>query len=313
MRAAALWIPGSVRLNNSAVYQPDEPFQVAGFTVTPYSVDHSAFDSYALLVKAGDKKVFYSGDFRNSGYASYKTKKLLKNPPKDVDALLMEGTTIGSDTHGNVPEESLTNRICNAVKDDTGLVFLAASSQNIDRLVTAIKAANRLNRRLVIDNYAYSVLMATGIKSITGALSRVKVFIHRRQRLKIMRDNLFAERPPGRMRLFEDDLVAEQEKYILLYRFAHIETFKYAKLKNPLLIYSMWNGYFDRDEAIKKFIAAKGIRLEHIHTSGHADIKTLQSLAKAVKPKILIPVHTENPGKYTELFDNVKITKELEL
>jgi ribonuclease J len=313
MRAAALWISNSVKLSNAAVYLPYKPFQVAGFTVTPYPVDHSAFDSYALLIEAGGKKVFYTGDFRSSGYASYKTKSLLKNPPKDVDALLMEGTTVGSDTHGNAPEESLTDRICNAVRADTGLVFLAASSQNIDRLVTAIKAANKLKRTLVIDNYAYSVLKATEIKSITGALSRVKVFIHRRQKLKIIKDKLFDERPPSRQRVYEDDLIAGEKKYILLYRFAHTETFREAEFKNPLLIYSMWSGYFDRDEAIKKFISDKGFRYEHIHTSGHADVKTLQRLAKAVKPKMIIPVHTEKPEAYMGLFDNVKITKDIEL
>lgn len=32
------------------------------FTVTPLLVDHSAFESYALLVEAGGRRLLYSGD-----------------------------------------------------------------------------------------------------------------------------------------------------------------------------------------------------------------------------------------------------------
>ena len=85
------------------------------------------------------------------------------------------------------------------------------------------------------------------------------------------------------------------------------------KLRNPLLIYSIWIGYFDKDEAIKKFIKDKDIRYEHIHTSGHADINKLKQLTEILKPKMLIPVHTEKPLIFKELFDNVVMTKEIEI
>ena len=313
MREAAVWIKNSVVLKNAATYQPYKPFETAGFTVTPYPVDHSAFDSYAFLVEADGKRVFYTGDFRVSGYAAYKTKKLLKNPPKDIDALLIEGTTIGSDTHENLPEESLTDKIVDAVNADTGLVFLAASSQNIDRLVTAIKAANRLKRKLVIDNYAYAMLKATNIKSITGALSRVRFFIHQQQRIKIVQDGLFESMPPKSKRIYETELLANQEKYIILYRYHHIGFFKDAELRNPLLIYSMWREYYNRDEKLKSFVADKKMNMAHIHTSGHADVKTLQKFANAIRAKMVIPVHTEKPQLYMDLFSNVLITKHLEI
>ena len=43
------------------------PVEIGPFRVTPYLVDHSAFDAYALLVEADGKRVFYSGDFRGHG------------------------------------------------------------------------------------------------------------------------------------------------------------------------------------------------------------------------------------------------------
>jgi ribonuclease J len=301
-------------LKNVAVYHPNKPFEAAGFKVTPYPVDHAAFDSYALLVEADGKKVFYTGDFRQSGYAAYKTENLLKKPPKEVDALLMEGTVVGSDSHENTPEKDLPDKITDAIQStDTGLVFLAASSQNIDRLVTAMKSANKLKRTFVIDNYAYSILKATELKSIIGALSRIKVFIPKYQRIMIKKNKLFDKLPPPYNRVYEEELLRNQEKYILLYRHAHIELFRNAELRNPLLIYSMWIGYFDENEALKNFMADKGIRYEHIHTSGHADMNALKRFADTVKPKMLIPVHTEHPLFFKELYDNVNAVREVEL
>ena len=43
------------------------PFSCGSFSITPYLMDHSAFDAYAFLIEAGGKKVIYSGDFREHG------------------------------------------------------------------------------------------------------------------------------------------------------------------------------------------------------------------------------------------------------
>ena len=72
-----------------------EPIVLGPFTITPYLMDHSAYDAYAFLVEAKGKKVFYSGDFRSHGRKCVLFERLLQNPPKDVDVLLMEGSTLG--------------------------------------------------------------------------------------------------------------------------------------------------------------------------------------------------------------------------
>ena len=41
--------------------------EIGGFKVTPYPMDHLAYDAYAFLIEAEGKKVIYSGDFREHG------------------------------------------------------------------------------------------------------------------------------------------------------------------------------------------------------------------------------------------------------
>jgi mRNA degradation ribonuclease J1/J2 len=71
------------------------PITLGPFTITPYLVDHSAYDAYAILVEADGVGLFYTGDFRAHGRKGKLFYKLLRLPPKHVDVLLMEGTTLG--------------------------------------------------------------------------------------------------------------------------------------------------------------------------------------------------------------------------
>ena len=45
----------------------------------------------------------------------------------------------------------------------------------------------------------------------------------------------------------------------------------------------------------------------YAHTSGHADIDALKKFASALKPKKLIPIHTEYKEEFSEHFENVAI------
>jgi ribonuclease J len=55
-------------------------------------MDHSAPDAYAFEIECDGKRLFYSGDFRAHGRKAKLFKNLLKNPPKKIDVLIMEGT-----------------------------------------------------------------------------------------------------------------------------------------------------------------------------------------------------------------------------
>jgi ribonuclease J len=76
-------------------FRSSRQFRVGPFAVTPFLVDHSAFDAHAFLIEVGGRRIFYTGDFRFSGRKAVLSRRLLENPPRDVDVMLMEGTTLG--------------------------------------------------------------------------------------------------------------------------------------------------------------------------------------------------------------------------
>ncbi|MCL0047333.1 hypothetical protein M1M98_03625, partial [Thermodesulfovibrionales bacterium] len=56
----------------------------------------------------------------------------------------------------------------------------------------------------------------------------------------------------------------------------------------------------------KKFIdylSDRQFKVHKIHTSGHADIETLNQLANAIKPKNIVPIHTFRGYEYKQYFN----------
>lgn len=78
--------------------------------------------------------------------------------------MLMEGSSFGRlDPTHVFPEESLVEqRFVDRFRDADGLALVAASAQNIDRIVSLYRACKRTGRTLIIDLYSAEILRATG-------------------------------------------------------------------------------------------------------------------------------------------------------
>ncbi len=153
--AAALFSPAGLKLKNVRHFVDRIPFILGPFTITPFLVDHSAYDSYAVLIEADGRRLFYSGDFRVHGRKAYLVEKLIANPPTNVHILLMEGTCIGRDPDegGSLWEDDLVARFVDYFRQSPGMPFVWCSGQNIDRIVTIFKACRQVRRQFIVDMY----------------------------------------------------------------------------------------------------------------------------------------------------------------
>ena len=86
---------------------------------------------------------------------------------------------------------------------------------------------------------------------------------------------------------------------------------------NAHLIYSMWTGYKDEKrpntEKTREFLNKMqelNINEEVLHTSGHADLKTIKEVFEIINPKKAIGIHTEDNTKLAEYFSNYVIVKD---
>jgi ribonuclease J len=283
------------------------------FSIKPFLMDHSAFGANGFLVSANGKSVFYTGDFRGHGRKSKLLKRLIDNPPK-VNALLMEGTLISERAFENMASESeLENAFLKEMVDNPGIVLVTTSSQNIDRLVTIFRAANRSGRMFIIDFYTAEILeiLKKYAKLPNADWPRIRVCYPRPPARRFeelgLAGILNKHRKNGIKWTRINDI---RERAVMLMRPGFLPQIKrFINLDGAVWIYSMWRGYLDRSESLQKlrdFLQMKGAQFRLLHTSGHAILSDLKRLANAVGPEFVIPIHSFYPERYRSYFDNVK-------
>uniref|UniRef100_UPI0025D6F93F MBL fold metallo-hydrolase RNA specificity domain-containing protein n=1 Tax=Flavobacterium sp. TaxID=239 RepID=UPI0025D6F93F len=274
-----------------------------------YWNDHSAFDAYSFLIEANGKKLFYSGDFRSHGRKKEVYKHFIENPPKDVDCLIMEGTTIGRNITKTKTEDDIENDFLECFKNSTSINYVFTSTQNIDRLVSIYKACLRAKKTLVVDVYGAHILEKLSsfakLPSILNGYPNMGVYFYSKPTNKLIGDGYkkmvfkFTSK-----KINKDDIINKPSNYVLLVRSSMVNDLKSMNIKDGNFIYSMWSGYKDQpktNEFIDLFVN-NNFKIIDIHTSGHADVETLKEYANAINPKIIIPIHTNNKKDYKSIF-----------
>lgn len=310
----AKWVKllGSNRIK--VVQEAKEINDIVGITVTPFSVDHSAYDAYMYLIEADGEVALHTGDFRGHGYRGKKMLDVIKyyvhRNGRKVDYLITEGTMMGTRKEEHVKTEPELYREAKALFKDNRYVFLVVSSTNFESIVSFYHAA--LDNKMYM--YCYNYYLYKQIKTFSGAAGKKspwykfedvytvdfkKQLSHRlwdknRSQEELMREHGFL------------CIIKADEKYN-----EWIERFKD---KNPVVIYSMWDGYLQEKKqgednpAFNKNWAdffepyKKSGQFKQMHTSGHATAKMLTDVINAVNPqKAIYPMHTENADGFREL------------
>jgi ribonuclease J len=315
LSAAAFFVPGTTAPTNVIFLRDLQPLALGPFRITPLLVDHSAYDAYALLIEAGGKRLLYTGDLRAHGRKASLFERLVKQPPEEIDVMLMEGTSIGRGD-GNYPTEAEIEDSLAAEFDQTeGAVLIFASPQNVDRMVSIFRACKRTRRSFVVDLYAAEILRATGNENVPQTTwPDVDVFVPQRQRRYIKNKGLFEQvNRHHHERIFVEHLKTKAARSVFLCRRSMLADFERGEcLSGAHAIWSQWSGYLrnPEGEALSLELDQKGIPLKVIHTSGHASVNDLKRLAAAIAPKALVPIHTSQPGSYREMFDNVRVRRD---
>lgn len=305
-----IFTPNKSGVLNIKIFSESNKTKIGDFEITARLVDHSAFDARAFLIEAGEKRIFYSGDFRGHGRKRLLFQRIINNPPAKIDCLLMEGSMLGRGEQAYTDEEAVQKGIEDVLSNKSNISFLFVSSQNIDRIVSAYKACRKTNSILVIDIYTAYILYR--LSKITKHLPQ---FDWRNVRVKFFKyhaDKLAEAGFEKLLYIFNSrkiempEIDAKKKDILMLLRdnslfpkvVGHIHD-----IQGAVIIYSMWEGYLT--DKFKDYCRKLGIEIKQIHTSGHAIVKDLQVFAGALKPKVLIPIHSFETKRYPKLFKNV--------
>lgn len=258
-------------------------FEIGDIRITPFFNCHSIYDSYMFLIEADGKRIWHTGDYREHGYLGKGLFPTLKLYATNIDILITEGTML------NYPEDCIheyeVSRQMKAKMEEYKYVFVLASSTDIERLAAVKEAAKKAHK----DMYICSSFMKQTMELFTRRESKAS-------------NGLFEFQPKfvsyGSSRISK----MKESGFVLVSgasQLAFVGSLK--KSLDPsevLLIYSSWDGYYKDPAQVALNPRYKDFRdaftnVVDIHTSGHADRKTVEKVVETVNAKEVIIIHKE--------------------
>jgi len=311
-----LFTPQEIHLKNTNYFEKSKIFKIGDISITPYWADHSAFDAYSFLVEANGKSLFYSGDFRSHGRKAKAFYWFTHNAPQNVDYLLLEGTTISRDNKPFKTEPEIEIELTELFKQKGKINLIYTSGQNIDRLTSIYKACKRTGKIFVVDVYVAKVMKElskyAGIPYPSDDFENINVmfpyFTSRRLKNEGNEKVLYQFK---KFKITKEEISNQSENIVMIVRPSMQKDLERINgIEGGNLIYSMWEGYLKKSDTMKfvDYLKNKKFVVHKIHTSGHADTKTLKKMVEAIKPKNIVPIHTFEGDKYKDIFKEQIVT-----
>jgi ribonuclease J len=288
----------SERLKTVHTFEPGRPFSWGSFHIMPVTVDHSAFDAYAFKVEAGGVSVFHTGDFRTHGFRSGRLSDVIEKFVGKVDYMVCEATNISRPLAASQSEHDLQKEYQELFKENTGNIVYS-SSTNIDRLFGLYHAAKNAGRVFIIDEYQKKIMDIVTQRDSLWSKSRLYQFSEHYKPfvLSVLKGEFWMNDR------FKDLL--EKKGYVLMARSNPRFDSLIKRIPGVKQVYlSMWDGYVDKSKAAYNEQLAKSLGKDYLrmHTSGHCDMNSLHEVFRLLHPKAIVPIHTEKPEDFAQLF-----------
>ena len=289
------------RLDYINTFKERNEFNFGPFSIMPLTIDHSAFDAYAFKIVANGVSVYHTGDFRMHGFRSGKTSKMLKKYVGEVDYVVCEGTNISRPEAASKKEYMLQKDFETLFKENKGcIVYL--SSTNIDRLFSLYHAALKAHRAFYVDGYQKKIMDI--VVNSDSIWVKSELFQYGRYEPKPL---IYNNNDKDSFYISDSFIDAlEKHGYVLIAR----ANSRFDKLIEKIpgekkKVLSMWNGYVKKGSEAYDEHLAKSLEdgYEYMHTSGHIDMADLREFFHLLHPKGIIPIHTDDPKGFAQLFN----------
>lgn len=290
-----------------------------------FPVDHSIPGACAWGIETGSGWVIYSGDLRLHGKQGRLTESFISEAAKlRPRALVLEGTNVNKMT--NSPEQEVYDNAVKEISGAHGLVIADFPPRDVNRLLTFLQIARDTNRKLAIlprDAYLLKTvrLLEPEIPDIAQEHSIV-----------IYQETTAARSPTTWLRniyqeyadkvVLASDVRANQGDFMLCFSFWDLnELPSIQPSAGSLYVFSSSEPHNEEQEMdfrrlhawLRRFqMRGFGLPLERnggweipeaekgLHASGHACGPDLLRIAREIRPRTLIPVHSERPDFYLD-------------
>lgn len=277
-------------------FHENQTLRFGDILVTPYFVSHSAFDAYMFLIEAEGKRILHTGDFRGHGYLGKGLLPTIQKYIGQVDVLIIEGTMLARKDETILTERALSQKAAELMKEHK-YVFVHCSSTDMERLASFKNATRSMfpKRPVLADEYQKDILAlfseTAGKKSACFDFGKIYTYSEKNLKLRAW---------------------MQEEGFTMFVRanasFNNLLDLILPTLppeEKPLLIYSMWEGYINRNDTRNEDyinLQNRFAEVTQLHTSGHATTGTLRHVCELTNPRLaILPIHRDKGTDFSSI------------
>ncbi len=284
-------------------FRTGDTMKIGSVEVEPVHVDHSVPGAYGFILHTSQGAVVYTGDFRAHGTAPHLTRDFLEAAEgADPVAMITEATN----TTGASPssEAEVQGRLSHVISQARGLVLADFARADVDRIRSFYNAAQENGRRLGISLKQACLLEALcrdkhlcvpgpGDEGIVIFRKTKKTYRNWEKEIMGCHDNVVDSEEMGTL----------QEGVVLassLYEMEELVRIRPAGESCYILSGSEpFNEEMEIDFVkLLNWLRHYGLPQYHIHVSGHIMPLELRDAIERVSPRMVFPIHTEDPGLF---------------
>lgn len=291
--------------------------RIGGLHLRWFPVDHSIFGAVASALETSRGWVAYTGDLRGHGAWGQLTHQFVATL-RDLRPYLLicEGTRAVEDPKRSSPgdtEAVVGENAMEVVRSAQGLVIADFGPRNVERLLTFLRVAKDTSRQLVVlakDAYLLdNMALVSPDVPLPEKEKDILVYKDRKAQAAKWEQDL-QERYRSRL-VSASDVRRQGKDFILCFSFWDINELIDINPRGGTYVYSSSEAYNEEQQMdlrrLRHWLTHFDMQMrgdpeagvgEGLHSSGHASGPELITMVKEISPRIVVPVHTEDPGYF---------------
>ncbi|TLZ58326.1 MAG: MBL fold metallo-hydrolase [Methanobacteriota archaeon] len=295
-------------------FRTGSSLEIDGVEGEPIHVDHSAPAAYGYLIHTSVGTIAYTGDLRRHGPQRQMTADFIEAAAKARPiALITEGSRVApEDPRQNLTEAQVKDGAVEIVREAKGkLPLVTFPGRDVDRIRTFAEVAEATGRTFVVDmKTAHLLLTLKGDKrlKIPDIEKSDHVRAYSRQQRPDRWETELSKRLKDRV-LTADDIKKRPTEYILQVDFWHLtELIDIEPPEGSPFIHSKSEPFDEEDIAdvvLDNWLRRFNLVRHQLHASGHMSEQEIAEMVTKIRPRIVIPVHTQHPDRFARFSRNV--------